>query len=202
MPGCYPPGGCPGPIRQPRQRDRRPRVPVDARVLLLGAVKCPALPSGRSLDTRSQGRLPMHRGKQRHGEGDEMSSGAYAIPIDPSAGGGPGGTIQRVVPLPPVGHHGAISFSDGWLSLAYGDFGAGLSPVGVRVRIFNATLGVTLDTTMQFPVGRTVVKRRIAVISRHRSSSRPPVSQAQSGRPCRRSWSSTTDQGAFGDWAG
>ena len=88
-----------------------------------------------------------------------MSSGAYAISIDPTAGGGPGGTIQRVVPLPPVGHQGAISFSNGWLSLAYDDFGAGPPQVGVRVRVFNATNGVTLDQTIQFPVGRTVVKR-------------------------------------------
>jgi heme/copper-type cytochrome/quinol oxidase subunit 2 len=87
-----------------------------------------------------------------------MSSGAYAIPIDPSPGGGMPATIQRVVPLPPVQHQGAITFIDGWLSLAYDDFGAGPPQVGVRVRIFNATHGVTLDQTIQFPVGRTVVK--------------------------------------------
>lgn len=88
-----------------------------------------------------------------------MSSGAYVIPIDPAAGGGPAATIQRVVPLPPVGNQGAISFVNGWLSLAYDDFGAGPAQVGVRVRVFNATNGITLDQTIQFPVGRTVVKQ-------------------------------------------
>jgi len=114
----------------------------------------------RPLDKRVQGRLTMHKEwKRKHREGDVMSSsGAYAIPIDPAPGGGPGAEIQRVVPLPPVHNAGAISFNLGWLSLAYDDFGAGPPSVDVRVRIFNATAGVTMDTTVTFPVGRTVVK--------------------------------------------
>ncbi len=92
-----------------------------------------------------------------------MSSGAYAYSIGQSAGGGPTGPIQQVVPLPPTQHQGAISFNNGWLSLAYEDFGAGPAEIGVRVRILSRTepFGgagtVRLDETMQFPVGRSVV---------------------------------------------
>ena len=66
--------------------------------------------------------------------------------------------IQRVVPLPPVHNTGTISFNRGWLSLAYDNFGTGPATVVVRVRIFNHPAGITMDTMMTFPVGRTVVK--------------------------------------------
>src|SRR5512135_1716067 len=88
--------------------------------------------------------------------GDPMSSGAYALHVDQSAGGGPTGRIHRVVPLPPTNHGGVIDFNDGWLSLAYDDFGAGPAQVDVRVRVITRT-GVRFDQTIWFPVGRTVV---------------------------------------------
>jgi hypothetical protein len=92
-----------------------------------------------------------------------MSSGAYAYPIDQSAGGGSNGPIQRVIPLPPTQHQGAINFNNGWLSLAYEDFGGGPAEIDVRVRILSRTVPgggagtPRLDQTMRFPVGRSVV---------------------------------------------
>jgi hypothetical protein len=45
-------------------------------------------------------------------------SGAYALFVDQLAGAGPTATMQRVIPLIPVNHLGAINFDNGWLSLA------------------------------------------------------------------------------------
>lgn len=123
------------------------------------------------------------------------SSGAYAIPIDPAAGGGQGAEIQRVVPLPPVHNTGAISFNLGWLSLAYDNFGTGPASVDVRVRIFNATAGITMDTMMTFPVGRTVVKE-LDADDLMASFQFIPAVKTQSTRFSRRSWS-TTNHEAF-----
>jgi len=84
-----------------------------------------------------------------------MSSGAFALPIDPAAGSMGGATIDRVVPLPPTFHQGAIPFHRGWLSLAYEDFGQG--PVTIRVRVLAVGNAVRLDEVVQFAAGRTVV---------------------------------------------
>jgi hypothetical protein len=87
-----------------------------------------------------------------------MSSGAYALFLDQPAGAGPDATIQRVIPLVPVSHQGAISFNHGWLSVAYDNFGT-VAPVEVRVRVLNPTFpeSIRLDETLFVPMGRTVI---------------------------------------------
>lgn len=97
-------------------------------------------------------------------------------------GAGQAGRSSASSPCLRSGHQGAISFSNGWLSLAYDDFGAGPPEVGVRVRIFNATQGVTLDQTIQFPVGRTVVKR-LDSGDLTASFQFPPSGQSSTARP-------------------
>jgi hypothetical protein len=88
-----------------------------------------------------------------------MSSGAYALFVDQPAGGGPSATIQRVIPLVPVSHQGAISFNNGWLSLAYDNFGSGPTTVDVSVRVLNpgSPGGIRLTETVSIPVGRTAI---------------------------------------------
>ena len=86
-----------------------------------------------------------------------MSSGAYALFVDQPAGGGGGAAIQRVIPLVPVSHGGAISFNNGWLSLAYDNFGSGPATVDVSVRVITGSSTVRLATTVSIPVGRTVI---------------------------------------------
>jgi hypothetical protein len=92
-------------------------------------------------------------------EGNEMSSGAYALYVDQSAGGGPNGIIERVIPVPPTFNQGNVSFNHGWLSLAYDNFGTGPATIIVRVRVLNGTPTATVrsDTMVTLPVGRTVV---------------------------------------------
>jgi hypothetical protein len=91
--------------------------------------------------------------------GKEMSSGAYALFVDQPAGAGPNAPIQRVIPLIPVNHLGGIPFNNGWLSLAYDNFGTGPATVDVRVRVLNSASagGIRLDTTVSIPVGRTAI---------------------------------------------
>jgi hypothetical protein len=84
-----------------------------------------------------------------------MSSGAFALPVDPAAGSMGGGTIERVIPLPPTFQQGAIPFSRGWLSLAYDDFDQG--PVTIRVRVLTTGNVIRLDEAVQFAPGLTVV---------------------------------------------
>jgi hypothetical protein len=84
-----------------------------------------------------------------------MSSGAFALYVDPAAGSG-GSTIKRVIPLPPTGNQGVIGFNQGFLSLAYDDFGQGPPTVSVRFRVITSTGAVRVDQTDMFPVGRTV----------------------------------------------
>jgi len=49
-----------------------------------------------------------------------MGSGAYSVFIDQQApGGGPPGSLRRVVPLPPPELSGAVKFTTVVLSLAY-----------------------------------------------------------------------------------
>ena len=86
-----------------------------------------------------------------------MSSGAYALFVDQSAGGGPNATIQRVIPLVPVSHQGGISFNNGWLSLAYDNFGNGPATVDVGVRVITASSTIRWATTISIPVGRTTI---------------------------------------------
>jgi hypothetical protein len=88
-----------------------------------------------------------------------MSSGAYALFVDQPAGAGPNASIQRVIPLVPVANQGAIRFHNGWLSLAYDDFGSGPATVDVSVRIINGNGVVTLAETVAIGVGRTVIKQ-------------------------------------------
>jgi hypothetical protein len=87
-----------------------------------------------------------------------MSSGAYALFVDQLAGAGPNAPMQRVIPLVPVNHLGAISFNNGWLSLAYDNFGTGPATVDVSVRVINEG-AVTLSETLSIGVGRTVIKQ-------------------------------------------
>ena len=87
-----------------------------------------------------------------------MSSGAYALFVDQPAGAGPNASIQRVIPLVPVANQGAISFNNGWLSLAYDNFGTGPTTIDVSVRVINGGGEVTLSETFFIGVGRTVIK--------------------------------------------
>jgi hypothetical protein len=91
--------------------------------------------------------------------GKEMSSGAYALFVDQPAGAGPNASIQRVIPLIPVNHQGGISFNNGWLSLAYDNFGTGPATVNVSVRVINGQGAVTLSETLSIGVGRTTIKQ-------------------------------------------
>jgi hypothetical protein len=88
-----------------------------------------------------------------------MSSGAYALFVDQPAGAGPNAAIQRVIPLIPVNHQGGISFNNGWLSLAYDNFGTGPATVNVSVRVINGQGAVTLSQTLSIGVGRTTIKQ-------------------------------------------
>jgi len=93
-------------------------------------------------------------------KGNKMSSGAYAVFVDQPAGAGMNASIQRVIPLVPVAQQGAITFNDGWLSLAYDNFGTEPSPIDVLVRVINPNSpgGFSMNTTVQIGVGRTVIK--------------------------------------------
>lgn len=88
-----------------------------------------------------------------------MSSGAYALFVDQPAGAGPNAPIQRVIPLVPVANQGAISFNNGWLSLAYDNFGTGPTTIDVSVRVINGLGAVTLAETVTIGLGRTVIKQ-------------------------------------------
>ena len=87
-----------------------------------------------------------------------MSSGAYALFLDLLAGAGMSATIQRIIPLVPVSHQGAISFNHAWLSIAYDNFGT-VAPVEVTVRVLNPTFpeSIRLNETFFVPMGRTVI---------------------------------------------
>lgn len=93
-----------------------------------------------------------------------MSSGAYALFVDQPAGGGPSATIQRVIPLVPVANQGAISFNDGWLSLAYDNFGSGPATIDVSVRVLNPGYsgGIRLNLSDTIPVGRKVITQLVS----------------------------------------
>jgi hypothetical protein len=84
-----------------------------------------------------------------------MSSGAYALFIDQQAGGGPAGALQRVVPLPPPEHSGAVKFTTVVLSLAYDNFGVATAPptIPATVRVLRGSGPVeTINVTIE--VGR------------------------------------------------
>src|SRR5262245_31533573 len=58
-----------------------------------------------------------------------MGSGAYCVSIDQQApGGGPPGSLRRVVPLPPPENSGGVKFTFVVLSLAYDTFGKAGAP--------------------------------------------------------------------------
>jgi hypothetical protein len=84
-----------------------------------------------------------------------MSSGAFALYIDQTAGGGPNALIRRVIPLPPISNGDTINFNQVRLSLTYDDFGSNATAI-VRTRILNDN-GVRLDQQLQVFPGRTVI---------------------------------------------
>jgi hypothetical protein len=88
-----------------------------------------------------------------------MSSGAYALYVDQSAGFGPNAVIERVIPVPPTFGTGNVHFNHAWISLAYDNFGTGPATVEVRVRVLNGTPTATVrsDTLVTLPIGRTQV---------------------------------------------
>src|SRR5262245_51846966 len=72
----------------------------------------------RTGDLREYDRL------RHHCQEAVMGSGAYAVFIDQQApGGGPPGSLRRVVPLPPPELSGGVKFTTVVLSLAYDNFG-------------------------------------------------------------------------------
>jgi len=87
-----------------------------------------------------------------------MGSGAYSVFIDHEApGGGPPGSLRRVVPLPPPELSGAVKFSTVVLSLAYDNFGEPGAPptIPATVRILRGsgpvqTLNVNIEVGRKF----------------------------------------------------
>ena len=81
-----------------------------------------------------------------------MSSGAYSLYIDLSAGsgGGTGGannaTILRSVPLPHLS--GQVHFTHRRLTLAYDTRGLGPDPLSIEYRFIDANHTVTADGSM------------------------------------------------------
>jgi hypothetical protein len=71
-----------------------------------------------------------------------MGSGAYSVFIDHEGpGGGPPGSLRRVVPLPPPELSGGVKFTTVVLSLAYDNFGeAGAPPtIPATVRVLRGS---------------------------------------------------------------
>ena len=88
-----------------------------------------------------------------------MSSGAFALYIDQTAGSGGGAAARRVIPLPPApSGGGAINYNQGRISLVYDNFGNQPTPVPVKVRILKRDGTVALSQTMNIPVGLTLVR--------------------------------------------
>jgi hypothetical protein len=87
-----------------------------------------------------------------------MGSGAYSVFIDHEGpGGGPPGSLRRVVPLPPPELSGGVKFTTVVLSLAYDNFGeAGAPPtIPATVRVLRGsgtvqTLNVTIEVGRKF----------------------------------------------------
>ena len=87
-----------------------------------------------------------------------MGSGAYSVFIDQQApGGGPPGSLRRVVPLPPPENSGAVKFTFVVLSLAYDNFGEAGAPATIpaTVRILRGsgpvqTLNVNIEVGRKF----------------------------------------------------
>jgi hypothetical protein len=86
-----------------------------------------------------------------------MSSGAYSLYIDLSAGsgGGTGGannaTILRSVPLPHLS--GQVHFTHRRLTLAYDTRGLGPDPLSIEYRFIDANHTVTADGSMFVTIG-------------------------------------------------
>src|SRR5262249_19572348 len=95
---------------------------------------------------------------QRHSREIVMGSGAYAVFIDQQApGGGPPGSLRRVVPLPPPELSGGVKFTTVVLSLAYDNFGEAGAPATIpaTVRVLRGsgpvqTLNVTIEVGRKF----------------------------------------------------
>src|SRR5262252_2391191 len=78
-----------------------------------------------------------------------MGSGAYSVFIDHEApGGGPPGSLRRVVPLPPPELSGAVKFTTVVLSLAYDNFGEPGAPPAIpaTVRVLRGSGPVDLES--------------------------------------------------------
>ena len=95
---------------------------------------------------------------QRHSREIVMGSGAYAVFIDQQApGGGPPGSLRRVVPLPPPELSGGVKFTTVVLSLAYDNFGEAGAPATIpaTVRVLRGsgpvqTLNVNIEVGRKF----------------------------------------------------
>lgn len=85
-----------------------------------------------------------------------MSSGAFALYVDPPAGsGGTPTSFKRVIPLLPVHVGGAIEFHNGRISLVYDDF-LSPGPHGPAVKVVLRINGGPPQNLM-IPVGKTLV---------------------------------------------
>jgi len=85
-----------------------------------------------------------------------MGSGAYCVFIDQQApGGGPPGSLRRVVPLPPPENSGGVKFTFVVLSLAYDNFGEAGAPATIpaTVRILRGS-GPVQTIAVNIQVGR------------------------------------------------
>jgi hypothetical protein len=69
-----------------------------------------------------------------------MSSGAFALYIDQTAGGDPNALIRRVIPLPPISNGDTINFNQVRLSLTYDDFGQ--MPQQLSGPVFSMIMGL------------------------------------------------------------
>jgi hypothetical protein len=85
-----------------------------------------------------------------------MSSGAFALYLDPPAGsGGNPLSFKRVIPLLPITNGGTTHFNHGRLSLVYDDF-LSPGPHGPAVKVtLRVNGGPPLD--LMIPVGKTLV---------------------------------------------
>ena len=105
---------------------------------------------------------------QHHCKEVVMGSGAYSVFIDHEApGGGPPGSLRRVVPLPPPELSGGVQFTTVVLSLAYDNFGQPGAPATIpaTVRVLRGSGPVqTLN------LGANFFTSSMRMTKRHRSN--------------------------------
>jgi hypothetical protein len=76
-----------------------------------------------------------------------VSSGAFALYVDQTAGAGTNTPIHRIVPLPPLSNHGDIHFDHRRLTLLYDNLPAHANPpIPDTVHVTGRFLGVPAST--------------------------------------------------------